>query len=186
MVAKISAAAVAADVGTQAELDVVAAAAASAALKMTGDTVQIIHNQSGAVASGTTTIPNDDTIPTSTEGNALSALDTTITPTSATNKLLIEVSMSVAASLAAYMIAALYQDAGAAAIAVKHTYGNGGAETKNIEFKYMMTAGTTSATTFKIRAGLQTAGTITINGTGGSRFFGGVLFSSVTVTEIKV
>lgn len=185
MVQKIQAVMVDTDVATQAELDVVSGVATAAGLKLTGDVVQVVHVQTSAVASGTTTIPNDDTIPQSTEGNAISALDATITPTNASNRLLIEVSLQVAPSLAGFMIAALFQDAGVNAIAARGSYGNGGAEMKNIEFKYLMVSGSVAATTFKIRAGLQTAGTITVNGGGGTRLLGGVLYSSVTVTEIK-
>ena len=47
-----------------------------------------------------------------------------------------------------------------------------------------MTAGTISSTTFKLRAGSDGAGTITMNGNGGARKFGGALISSITITEI--
>ena len=49
--------------------------------------VQAAHTQSGAVQTGTTTIPYDDTIPQNTEGTEF--FTQAITPTSATNKLLI-------------------------------------------------------------------------------------------------
>jgi hypothetical protein len=48
---------------------------------------------------------------------------------------------------------------------------------------HYMTAGTTSATTFKVRGGVN-AGTLTFNGEVGARLFGGVCASSITVTEI--
>jgi hypothetical protein len=50
-----------------------------------------------------------------------------------------------------------------------------------------MTSGTVSATTFKVRAGIRSggSGTVTFNGTSGSRLFGGTIASSITVTEIK-
>ena len=46
--------------------------------------------------------------------------------------------------------------------------------------------GTTSATTFKIRAGGNGAGTWTFNGQSGARRYGGVEASSITITEIAV
>jgi hypothetical protein len=49
-----------------------------------------------------------------------------------------------------------------------------------------MDAGTTSETTFKVRAGGEEAGTTTFNGVGGARKYGGVLASSITITEIAV
>jgi hypothetical protein len=50
--------------------------------------------------------------------------------------------------------------------------------------QHKMTAGTTSATTLKLRIGPQGAATITFNGTAGSQLFGGVMASSITITEI--
>jgi len=48
-----------------------------------------------------------------------------------------------------------------------------------------MTAGTTSATTFKLRAGGAAASTITINGYAGARRYGGVMYSFIEVTEFQ-
>jgi len=54
-------------------------------------------------------------------------------------------------------------------------------------FTHYMTAGTVSETTFKIRAGVNASGgTFTFNGNSGSRLMGGVMASSITITEIKV
>jgi hypothetical protein len=47
-----------------------------------------------------------------------------------------------------------------------------------------MTSGTTSATTFKVRAGANAAGTTTFNGTAGARLFGGVMASSMVIREV--
>jgi hypothetical protein len=64
---KVPAAMLEADVATQAELDTVSgvanAATSAAATKLSGDVVQVVNTQTGAVATGTTTIPWDDTIP---------------------------------------------------------------------------------------------------------------------------
>ena len=49
-----------------------------------------------------------------------------------------------------------------------------------------MVAGTTSATTFKIRLGTASAGTTTFNGVAGARFFGGIMNSGISITEIQV
>ena len=48
-----------------------------------------------------------------------------------------------------------------------------------------MTAGTTSATTFKVRAG-GTAGTFTFNGVNGAGILNNTLASSIPITEIQV
>lgn len=42
------------------------------------------------------------------------------------------------------------------------------------------------ATTFKVRIGGTSAGATTFNGSGGGRKLGGVMASSITITEIKV
>jgi hypothetical protein len=47
-----------------------------------------------------------------------------------------------------------------------------------------MTSGTTSATTFRVRAGASSAGTTTFNGSGGARFLGGVYASSIVIQEV--
>jgi hypothetical protein len=49
-----------------------------------------------------------------------------------------------------------------------------------------MTSGTTNATTFKFRAGPIGAGTLYFNSINTGRIMGGVLVSSITITEIKV
>ena len=47
-----------------------------------------------------------------------------------------------------------------------------------------MTAGTTSATTFKVRIGGNSSVTVTLNGQSGARRLGGVASSSITITEV--
>lgn len=53
-----------------------------------------------------------------------------------------------------------------------------------IPFLWFMTAGTTSSTTFKVRVGRSTSGTVTINGSSGAGLLGGVQVSSLTITEL--
>jgi hypothetical protein len=150
----------------------------------TGNVVQVVSSESGAVATGTTVIPLDDTIPQKTEGDEYFTL--AITPKSATNILIIDVSLNVACSAAAWVIAALFQDTTANALAA--TWG-GKVENTNdptaIYLRHKMVAGTTSATTFKVRCGPHTAATVTLNGHSGGRMFGGVMASSITITEVK-
>jgi len=49
---------------------------------------------------------------------------------------------------------------------------------------YRMAAGTTSATTFKVRVGVTAGGIATINGLVGARLFGGVSAARLIVREI--
>lgn len=154
--------------------------------KISGDVVQIVNTQTGAVATGTTILPVDDTIPQNTEGDQYMTLS--ITPTSSTNKLKIEVIANLSSSNTdTVMVGALFQDTTANALAAAYGARVGALNARGaINFTHYMTAGTTSSTTFKFRAGTTSAGTTTFNGAGGGRELGGVLASSITITEIKV
>jgi hypothetical protein len=146
--------------------------------------VQVVNTQTGAVATGSTTIPFDDTIPQSNEGDEYMTL--AITPTSATNKLLIEVVFNYANSALAQVAFALFQDGTANAVAgVIGGRIEAAGVSDCVTFTHYMTAGTTSPTTFKVRAGPST-GTLTFNGSAAARRFGGVMASSITITEIRV
>ncbi len=150
-----------------------------------GTIVQVVNTQTGAVATGTTTIPDDDTIPQNTEGDQYMSL--AITPTNASNRLLIQVVGNFAVSSQDVHTTALFQDSTANALAAGQTTGSG---ISNNVFQcivnHEMAAGTTAATTFNVRAGNSSPGTTTFNGTGGARELGGVMASSITITEIAV
>jgi len=148
-----------------------------------GSIVQIVNTQSGAVATGTTAMPKDDTIPQNTEGDEYMTL--AITPGATDNNLIIEVICYLAVSTTGTAIAALFQDSTAGALAVG-IVDNGETGLMNpVVIKHYMAAGTTSATTFKVRGGNTTGATTTFNGAAGARLFGGITISSITITEIK-
>ncbi len=148
-----------------------------------GAVVQVVNTQTGAVATGTTVIPADDTIPQNTEGTEFMTL--AVTPTDAANMLKIDVVFLGASNTAARNVCvALFQDTTASALAVGDQTTFSGGYIQAITFSHYMTAGTTSATTFKVRAGVETSGTVTFNGSSGNRFYGGVMASSITITEI--
>lgn len=144
---------------------------------------QQVRVESGAVATGTTVIPFDDTIPQITEGDQYMTL--AITPKSATSVLEITVTIHLANSQAGVhqLIAGLFQDATANALAVGSMHADSQNVTQCITFKHYMTSGTTSSTTFRVRGGGNAAGTTTFNGNNASREFGGVLASSIFITE---
>lgn len=150
-----------------------------------GRTIQEIHTQDGEVATGTTTIPLDDTIPQDTEGDEY--ITATITPTNASNKLVIDVVIQLAHSAAGtVLLAGLFQDSIASALAAGWAAKDGATAFGTVTFRHEMVAGTTSATTFKVRAGSDQAGTTTFNGSGGTRAFGGIMASSISIKEVKV
>jgi hypothetical protein len=152
-------------------------------LNRAGNILQVVSYQTGAVATGTTTIPLDDTIPQNTEGNEYMTL--AIAPTNSSNKLLITVAAFLTHSVGGtWMIGALFQDSTANALAAFTGFQQTATGANCVVFSHYMTAGTTSSTTFKFRAGGQQVGTTSFNGQSAGRLFGGSAASSITITEI--
>jgi hypothetical protein len=128
----------------------------------------------------------DNTIPQITEGTEWTNL--TITPTSATSKLIIDVILQTNKNSSGQVdvIAALFQGSTADAIAVASTQstGQGSNGIIPLALKYVMTSGTTIAITFHLRIG-SGSNIATINtGNGGASLFGGKLSSSITIMEV--
>lgn len=167
----------------------VAAGAAIAASKIsfatapTGLCVQQANALFSAVATGTTTIPLDDTIPQNTEGDQYMTL--AITPKATTNILVIDCTILLANSAAVHLIGALFQDSTANALAAVNQFQETAGGNRELRVMYTMTAGTTSSTTFKIRAGGSGVGTTTFNGAAGARLFGAITKSSMVITEYR-
>ena len=159
----------------------IAANQITSAILPTGSVVQVVNTQTGAKATGTTTVSWDDTIPQSGEGDQYMSL--AITPTSATNKLLIRVQTHGSFQQATTSVVALFQDSTASALSATGKEVEVG--THEFNFTHYMTAGTTSATTFKVRAGAKAAGQYTFNGFDNERRLGGVMASSITITEVQ-
>lgn len=148
-----------------------------------GHIVQIVNTQTGAVNTGTTLIPFDDTIPQITEGDEYMTL--AITPKNTANILYIDINIHLSNSASNRMAVALFQDTTANALAAAEDTISNADNDVFISFKHKMTAGTTSSTTFRVRAGGTDAGTTTLNGQGGARAYGGVMASSITIQEVK-
>ena len=151
-----------------------------------GVTRQTVNVRNATMATGTTDLPNDNSIPQITEGDEFMTL--AITPTSASNKLLIRVVAHLSHSSAnVVMIGALFQDATAGALAAGMTTqgASGGAGSHVLVIEHYMDAGTTSATTFRFRAGAA-SDTVTFNGVASGAWLGGVLQSTITISEIVV
>lgn len=142
---------------------------------------QIVNVEVGTVATGTTVIPYDNTIPQNTEGDQYMSL--AITPTNAASTLIISVVLFGSNGASPRNTVALFQDATANALAAA-SLGGVSALTTGCTFTHKMTAGTTSATTFKVRAGPNGAATFTFNGESAAQLYGGVFASSITVTEV--
>jgi hypothetical protein len=148
-----------------------------------GQIVKSLYSADGALATGTTTVPFDDTIPQNTEGDQYLSL--AITPTSAINYLDVSVQAVVICGQGGNTAVCLFQDTTANALAVnwnpQAVAANGDAQQT---LRYRTLAGTTSSTTFKVRAGSSAGGTTNFNGTGAARKYGGVLNSWIAITEL--
>ena len=152
--------------------------------KTAGTIIQIVNVTTGAVATGTTQMVGDDTIPQNDEGDEYMTL--AVTPTDSSNKLIINVRANVIHSgTAGAHYGALFQDSTANALATAWAAKNATANNPTmLVIDHYMTAGTTSETTFKFRSGISVSGTTTFNGVLGARFFGGSFASSITITEV--
>lgn len=149
-----------------------------------GTVLQVVSTQTGAAATASTTIANDDSIPQNTEGTEL--MTRAITPISATNKLKITVTAFLGSDAADYYAVALFQDSTADALACGYSH-IGTNQTNCITFTHYMTSGTTSSTTFKVRTGSAGGSAFRFNGQDGAgRKYGGVAASSIVIEEIKV
>lgn len=155
-----------------------------AGVPLPGTVLQVRRTDTGAVSTGTTTIPDDDTIPQNTEGDEY--MTQAITPSSSANALRVAASAMLANSNAgpASIVAALFIDSTANALKVGFETMPAASYPLGINLSHMQVANTGAAVTFKVRAGAGAAGTTTFNGAIGARKFGGVSNSYLHVEEI--
>ena len=148
-----------------------------------GSIVQTVTTINQSTATGTTTIPFDNTIPQSTEGtNFISA---SITPTAIGNKIRVVLNVFGAYSVAAHVIAAIFQDANTNSLATASMQTTTTNQDVHLTLVYPFVAAATTTTTIKLNIGGSTAGTFTLNGNAGASVFGGTATSSLSLTEIK-
>lgn len=149
-----------------------------------GKIAQVVRSSTSAVATGTTTIPLDDTVPQNTEGDEY--LTATIVPTNASSTLVIFVSAQLAhSSGGANILGALFRDTTASAVksAWNKLYTSADSPIQ-LTFQHSESAASTASTTFKLRLGSSAAGTTTVNGLAGARYLGGSLDTSITIFEV--
>lgn len=154
-----------------------------AGVPLPGQRIQVQRSQPGAVISGTTAIPLDDTIPQNTEGTQAYSLS--ISTSSAANVL--EICATVYATQntggGQHIIGALFVDAVANAVAAGSSYMTTDGTAANMPVVATLLASAIAAV--KLRFGNVTGSTTHFNGiSGGTRAFGGVAAGSLTVSEI--
>lgn len=150
----------------------------------TGAQLQSLSASDAALTTISASIPADDTIPQSSEGTQI--LSQAITPGNASNVLEIEAFVPVGLGTAgAHVTIALFQDATANALTAAALTGGNNDKAGVLHLVHRMAAGTTSATTFKIRVGTE-SGSVYINGTAaGTRLYGGVSAARLIIRELK-
>ena len=154
------------------------------ARKEGGKLLQQVNTQTGAVSTGTTIFPEDDSIPQNTEGDEYMTLS--ITPKSATSVINIEVHVFYSQSTGTRSGIGLFKDSDADALAFTSNFIKDSTSMSNMQVFYSETSGNTTARTYKVRCGnIQNAGTFTFNGQSGNRKFGGTVLSTIRILEIE-
>lgn len=151
-------------------------------VKRPWDIVQTKFTSTGAVATGTTRTPRDDTVPQIAEWDQYMTLS--ITPTCAQNKLAIQSVATFTNSSADNNTMALHQASVNDALAVVAGV-NWAANLVSPSINYMGTAWVVVSTAYSIRIG-STVWTITFNGSGGARKYWGTALSRMKITEFMV
>lgn len=157
----------------------------SATNALSGSVIQSLTDQETGVLTGTALIPQDDTIPQQSGPEGFEVCSQAITPSNASNIIEISGVVMVSPSGSSKVTAVIYQDSTAGALKAIGGTNIVAGEIGVISIYHKMTAGTTSSTTFKLWVGQADAGTLTVNGIGGARYFGGVAGSYLNVKEIK-
>lgn len=147
-----------------------------------GQPIQIQRTDTGAIVTGATLTPFDDTIPQNTEGDQYMAQ--AVIPNSAANVLRVEHAGWYANSGTNNVIVALFQDAIANALAANDQADPFANAALQFQLNKRVLAGATALITFKIRSGPGAPSTITFNGASGARLMGGVANSFMEIQEI--
>lgn len=146
----------------------------------------VLQRQYATVATVTTcstAIPIDDTIPQNTEGDEVITL--AITPTNASNILTIEVFCPIVSvsTTNVTVTGAIFQDSTANALNAAGKLFTGNTIRDNLLVRHKMAAGTTSATTFKLRVGPNTGTAYVLGNNSGTRIYGGAAAVTMMITE---
>ncbi len=144
-----------------------------------GTVIQEVVTSTNAYSSHTTVIPKDNTLPLITEGDLL--FTAAITPANTTNRVkarvLLHQTCSVAASCSLFR--------GTNILAAASTFVGGADAPSPLILEFDDVPGSVSAQSYTLRVG-PISSTMYINGDSGSRLFGGVMISYMSLEEIVV
>lgn len=146
----------------------------------TGKLVNRAITEYSTSGSGGTAIPLDSTIPQITEGAAVFT-SSSYTPSSASNIIRVRAKLWCDNATQAYVLAAMFKDSNANAVAAGGTNSTGGA-IGFIELNYNFTAGSTSAFTISLRTGVADGSTTYWNRDSAGNTLGGMT-SYIEITE---
>jgi hypothetical protein len=154
--------------------------------KKPGDIVQqTIIRDSSTTASNTTTIPDDNTIPQSTEGSAMAFFDIAMAATSKVNLIDYDAQISVSHHTGnCHMIGAMFIDAAAGASVADSCKIPAADDIGRLFLNRRVIPSDTSSHTYKIRVGGGAAGTWTVNGVNGGTWLGAVLSTTASAREL--
>ncbi len=142
-----------------------------------------VQTQDGAVNTGSTLVPNDDTKPQVSEGNGF--LSQAITQTSNANLLFTEALTMISANNAQnVMVSSIFHNTDVDSIATVFTAPVASASIQMMKVAATCLAGSTSPVTMSCRSGGDQAATFTFNGLASARKFGGSAGSFIRVTEL--
>jgi hypothetical protein len=163
----------------------IADAAVTAPKLQNGVTLQTVYAQTTSIIEIETVIPMDNTKPQNTEGEEV--LTATITPSSATSKILIQAGITgTLGNVAGTITIAFFRDSVADALASAWVSASSGYGLI-VPLAYQDSPSSTSAITYKVRLGYPGtgAGMYVNRGVLGAAIYGGTMTSWMTLTEIK-
>jgi len=161
-----------------------------------GAIAQVVFTEHQGVVtySGGTKIPYDNTVPQSSEGYEVTELTTSIIPSKTNTTFLVETCTNIYSptSLGQGVIAALFKDSAASAIAVNSAqFGYGGGTSNNsprssiVYLSHKVTISSASETTFKIRISDYQSTSTYLNRDGTTNTFGNTITSWMKITELR-
>ena len=141
----------------------------------------IFVQQFPSSATGTTTIPLDNTIPTNTEGTEF--VSAAVTPNKTNNRMFVDAMILCSSNTAdRTIIVAMFS--GSSCRAVNAVYVASANKLVTIPIWFTETVEGTSEVTYSLRAGLDAAGTIQVNNNG-AQVFNGQAGSYLRVLELQ-
>ncbi len=149
-----------------------------------GSVINFASTSSSSAVSSAGTIPDDDSVPQSSEGAEYTQIATAITPKFATSLLVVTVTIPMITSSSSDVVGCIFRDSDVGAIAVSKI----DVATVNIGtamiVRAVVAAGSTTATTFKFRYG-GVSGTTYIGGNGSSARYSTARLALMTIEEIR-